>query len=287
MEMLPYIEIAKRKEDIKPLVLKFDSFEKPALLVDFYCTNPLCGCTDLLLQFNELSDDEITGELFSIRLNTITWEITDRYIKRRNVECKEIIDEFMSGLDSSIKGTLLSHIKEAKGYGRQNPLEAIDVSMIEDGNCVPYADVFGDEDVNKLVFEYKGVNYLVDDHYCMRPDCLCNEAVLAFFDILSERKVQEAKFAIRLGLNDLKYEIEHRNVSRKELNEIVQYFLNTKKDEIMILKNRYQKMKGLGKKLLNKNNTSALIPVQANDKAGRNDPCPCGSGKKYKKCCGR
>ena len=22
------------------------------------------------------------------------------------------------------------------------------------------------------------------------------------------------------------------------------------------------------------------------DKIGRNDPCPCGSGKKYKKCCG-
>lgn len=22
-------------------------------------------------------------------------------------------------------------------------------------------------------------------------------------------------------------------------------------------------------------------------KANRNDPCPCGSGKKYKKCCGR
>lgn len=23
------------------------------------------------------------------------------------------------------------------------------------------------------------------------------------------------------------------------------------------------------------------------NKVGRNDPCPCGSGKKYKKCCGR
>ncbi|MBI3279156.1 MAG: SEC-C domain-containing protein, partial [Acidobacteria bacterium] len=22
------------------------------------------------------------------------------------------------------------------------------------------------------------------------------------------------------------------------------------------------------------------------NKPGRNDPCPCGSGKKYKKCCG-
>ncbi|MCA9791670.1 MAG: SEC-C domain-containing protein, partial [Candidatus Eremiobacteraeota bacterium] len=27
-------------------------------------------------------------------------------------------------------------------------------------------------------------------------------------------------------------------------------------------------------------------PVQAGPKVGRNDPCPCGSGKKYKKCCG-
>ena len=28
-------------------------------------------------------------------------------------------------------------------------------------------------------------------------------------------------------------------------------------------------------------------PVKAEKKIGRNDPCPCGSGKKYKKCCGK
>jgi len=27
--------------------------------------------------------------------------------------------------------------------------------------------------------------------------------------------------------------------------------------------------------------------VIAEKKVGRNDPCPCGSGKKYKKCCGK
>jgi SEC-C motif-containing protein len=27
-------------------------------------------------------------------------------------------------------------------------------------------------------------------------------------------------------------------------------------------------------------------PVRREQTAGRNDPCPCGSGKKYKKCCG-
>jgi len=28
-------------------------------------------------------------------------------------------------------------------------------------------------------------------------------------------------------------------------------------------------------------------PVHAGPKVGRNDPCPCGSGKKYKHCCGK
>ena len=27
-------------------------------------------------------------------------------------------------------------------------------------------------------------------------------------------------------------------------------------------------------------------PYRAPPKVGRNDPCPCGSGKKFKKCCG-
>ena len=28
-------------------------------------------------------------------------------------------------------------------------------------------------------------------------------------------------------------------------------------------------------------------PVRTGPKVGRNDPCPCGSGKKFKQCCGR
>jgi len=32
--------------------------------------------------------------------------------------------------------------------------------------------------------------------------------------------------------------------------------------------------------------TPELIPSRASVIPGRNDPCMCGSGKKYKKCCG-
>ena len=35
-----------------------------------------------------------------------------------------------------------------------------------------------------------------------------------------------------------------------------------------------------------KSSSSAKSTKTPHQKVGRNDPCPCGSGKKYKKCCG-
>jgi uncharacterized protein YecA (UPF0149 family) len=42
----------------------------------------------------------------------------------------------------------------------------------------------------------------------------------------------------------------------------------------------------LGLSALNGNNFAPTEPYIAPEKVGRNDPCPCGSGKKYMKCCG-
>ncbi|WAW14998.1 SEC-C metal-binding domain-containing protein [Peptostreptococcus equinus] len=40
------------------------------------------------------------------------------------------------------------------------------------------------------------------------------------------------------------------------------------------------------RKNIQKEHNKSKIVVK-DDKIGRNDPCPCGSGKKYKKCCGK
>lgn len=40
-------------------------------------------------------------------------------------------------------------------------------------------------------------------------------------------------------------------------------------------------------KELKNEQTAKVETVVKADEPGRNDPCPCGSGKKYKKCCGR
>ena len=40
-------------------------------------------------------------------------------------------------------------------------------------------------------------------------------------------------------------------------------------------------------KLVDKISDEIKDSLNCNVKVGRNDPCPCGSGKKYKNCCGK
>ena len=42
-----------------------------------------------------------------------------------------------------------------------------------------------------------------------------------------------------------------------------------------------------GKWMYAEGSLAGTTVVRASRKVGRNDPCPCGSGKKYKQCCGR
>jgi hypothetical protein len=41
------------------------------------------------------------------------------------------------------------------------------------------------------------------------------------------------------------------------------------------------------RKVSQEGNIATNTPIRNEKKVGRNDPCPCGSGKKYKKCCGK
>jgi preprotein translocase subunit SecA len=75
-----------------------------------------------------------------------------------------------------------------------------------------------------------------------------------------------------------------------------QDMMNAVREEIVSLILRVQIVKG-GEELLHKKKNITYgkeppkagkpAPIKQALKVGRNDPCPCGSGKKYKKCCGK
>lgn len=56
-----------------------------------------------------------------------------------------------------------------------------------------------------------------------------------------------------------------------------------KKEEVPDLEEENKKIKGL---VFGGSHEHSKEPLRKQTKIGRNDPCPCGSGKKYKKCCG-
>jgi preprotein translocase subunit SecA len=85
-------------------------------------------------------------------------------------------------------------------------------------------------------------------------------------DPLVEYKVEAANmFEGLLGTiqHDVTHTIYHVTIVREQQPRPVQQMTTNREDE------------------------DARQPVRAGRKVGRNDPCPCGSGKKYKKCCGR
>lgn len=79
---------------------------------------------------------------------------------------------------------------------------------------------------------------------------------------------------------------------RKALQQPSKY---DKKNDILTIAERYKKVTSSWASYIEdesdssfdfmKNFKPSIAPIKAEPKIGRNDPCPCGSGRKYKKCC--
>ena len=71
------------------------------------------------------------------------------------------------------------------------------------------------------------------------------------------------------------------NLMNKISEETVQYLLKAE-----VRQNTERKV--VAKPMTNnKSESSTINKIKKKEKIGRNDPCPCGSGKKYKQCCGK
>ena len=90
-------------------------------------------------------------------------------------------------------------------------------------------------------------------------------------------------------INSIDYEITHRILKVQKVNFVPSVSADTSTNEgdiknTQALKKALSTMKAMMKG--QERETKQQI-VTSNKKVGRNDPCPCGSGKKYKKCCGK
>src|SRR5699024_5484047 len=161
-------------------------------------------------------------------------------------------------------------------------MNALKPANILNGVTFPYIDVFGISSGIALGIELGDEQYFIYDRYCMNPRCKCENVILQFVED-SENVV----FTVLLRLKNKKYSIMNTSgISNKQAYEIVKHTLRDSVDRdeaIELFKKRYKEMKAAGATALTGSKKTDEV-VQEMPK--RNAPCPCGSGKKYKKCCG-
>jgi hypothetical protein len=261
----------------------FDHFEHKVLIKDWYCDDPECDCMSVDLYFIAINEDaKQSSELFYLALDMNSWEIRKRVISDKE-NAEKMIAEFMDGLDEfHFKDLFREHYRTVKEYGKKyyRPENEMVLYQIPDN----IAD-------NPLAFLYDDSEFLVTDQYCTNAKCDCNAVVLSFFGI-SDRETQAPEFIIRLHLKSLSYDMEYINCDPDKMAVIVKFFLD-KQGVLKTLRHRYREMKKDDGKSHTKWVEEAESKVHNPEprklvelRVGRNDPCPCGSGKKYKKCCG-
>ena len=292
VSVIPYAKVLNAGEEVDCIFIKFSGFNPTILVHEEYCVNPGCSCTDALLRFIELSDDgAAVNDLFILRLDINTWEVTEKKVINKTIKAEKMIEEFVVDIDQ-LKEKLLSHYVSAKEYGKKNYIDYISdgtVKLFLDGKMVSYSEIFGGYDLfDKFSFKFNETEmWFFEDQYCSNPKCLCNEAMLTFYKIDDSKQTQEAEFAVRMNLNNFKYDVEFNENEQNRISEIIKSLHNSEPEVFGILKRRYKEVKNASKAIIKKFSLKEKKEEQPNIQIGRNDPCPCGSGKKYKKCCGR
>ncbi len=123
-------------------------------------------------------------------------------------------------------------------------------------------------DNKAIAWEFDDKEYIMADAYCKNPECTCQST---FIIIAPKDNITEGKGFFYNYENKAFEESEH-DIPQNWIEEI------QADDELHdIFRQRHKDIRAAFLEQL-------LLGFDT--KIGRNDPCPCGSGKKYKKCCG-
>jgi len=218
------------------------------------------------------------------RLNK--YGVTKKLVEN-NSSIDDIIDEFLTTVESEIRDRLNKNYKIAKDEDQKilKPINQNIKELMLNGNCISYAEIF--DNVETFTFRDDNDNLIyIDDQYCMSPMCHCNETFLSFIEIDELQGKAKSLFTLRYSLKKEKCDIEFESLNEEEVKSIVKSFKAKEKQIRGKLKRRYDDMKSIGTKI-NDEDKIKIVPQINDTKVGRNDICPCGSGKKYKKCCGK
>jgi hypothetical protein len=173
------------------------------------------------------------------------------------------------------------------------PPDKIDLKDLPDarsGVMIGFVDVFPCGLAFNFTFE--GEHWAVDDQFCVQPDCTCSGTVLSFLKLVGRsgvpaRQISDAP-SIRYNYRTHKTEPlpdwPAAGLSQSALLGALKA-ANPKFDEHLELRHLILQALYTRQELEQTRSRLRSLPAMRRPKIGRNDACPCGSGRKFKHCC--
>ena len=264
------------------------------------CANPMCPCTEL--SFTCVPDGSSGGPTPSgPSALTFSLDVVEEKIARRrelylHPQALRLAKAVMTDLQPEDWRMLYRYLVTVKvEETRKANLETLEPHfppevLCENGSTmVGYGEIFPFGP--GFPFEMGGSRWLTDDQYCVNPECECTDAVIMFMSVPEEtRRRVEIEDSLPAARYDYKTgqfsEVQPPGAGKPPLSALVQALKEAHPQLAAELKFRHHQLRILYQRALDaKRRTSRAAP--ARPKPGRNDPCPCGSGKKYKRCCGK
>ena len=266
----------------------------------------------------ESAQKKVEGRNFSIRKNVLQYDDvmnvqrTVIYQQRREVlDGKNLKDNISHMIDSVIENIVNSYITEGEPTNREALAQDIQTTL-----GIDQIDSLKDEnlDKDKIIEEIitKAHNIYEAKENEIGADNLRELERVVMLKIVDQKwmdhidNMDELKKGIGLrgyGQKDpvVQYRIEGSEMFDDMIEDIrtdvVKILLNIRKKEGQVQRTQTTQITGAGLedtainlvdgKISEKEGGMNKTVVNEEPKIGRNDPCPCGSGKKYKNCCGR
>jgi len=291
---------------MNPELVRFSSHPRPFRVKTVYCTNVECECTEVTFHFSELMDGESIAEpmVFELRMDGPTWE--EIVPSDPSPEVARLAEEFLRDYPPSEREAIQEVYQEKSRIARRLREHRIDPQWIEERMLVAFGEIIHDRADGKAAgssflcgFEHEGEEYLVDDLYCPNPECDCRKVHLRFVRCVPSHrpaKVPVAKehFLAKVSLDGRAEVVERQRGTRSEAEGVLSAWQESYGDDFGELQWRYEKVKEIARRsapgqtgVSRRYDQPPEELAPATVRMGRNEPCPCGSGKKFKKCCGR
>jgi preprotein translocase subunit SecA len=250
----------------------------------------------------ENAQKKVESRNFSIRKNVLEY---DDVI---NQQRKVIYDERRKVLyDEDLKETVLSMIRDVVGqvvdsfagelkYSDEWDMDGL-LNYIEQ-NILPDHDLTRESLIGmtkypvREMIEEKTLAYYEIREQELGPETMREIEKFIMLRIIDNKWMDhiDAMDQLRNGINLRAYGQRDPLIEYKfEAFEAFQAMIYSIKEDVVrfVMRVRVVERPEERKMIVNQGEEAEKKPVKVGDKIGRNDPCPCGSGKKYKKCCGQ